>query len=42
VTIIGDGEDQVVALQSKARVAAVILDRVEHLLRSHAGKLASR
>jgi phosphopantothenoylcysteine decarboxylase / phosphopantothenate---cysteine ligase len=42
VTIIGDGDEQVVPLQSKARVAAVILDRVEHLLRSRAGKLASR
>jgi phosphopantothenoylcysteine decarboxylase/phosphopantothenate--cysteine ligase len=42
VTIIGDGDDQVVPLQSKARVAATILDRVEHLLRSRAGKLASR
>jgi phosphopantothenoylcysteine decarboxylase/phosphopantothenate--cysteine ligase len=42
VTIIGDGEEQVVPLQSKARVASVILDRVEHLLRSRTGKLASR
>ena len=42
VTIIGDGDEQVVPLQSKARVAAVVLDRVEHLLRSRAGKLASR
>ena len=42
VTIIGDSDEQVVPLQSKARVAAVILDRVEHLLRSRAGKLASR
>ena len=42
VTIIGDGDEQVVPLQSKARIAAVILDRVEHLLRSRAGKLASR
>jgi phosphopantothenoylcysteine decarboxylase/phosphopantothenate--cysteine ligase len=42
VTIIGDGDEQVVPLQSKARIAAVILDRVEHLLRSRAGKLAER
>ena len=42
VTIIGDGDEQVVPLQSKARIAAVILDRVEHLLRSRAGRLASR
>jgi phosphopantothenoylcysteine decarboxylase / phosphopantothenate---cysteine ligase len=42
VTIIGDGDEQVVPLQSKARVAAVILDRIEHLVRSRAGKLASR
>ena len=42
VTIIGDSDEQVVPLQSKARIAAVILDRVEHLLRSRAGKLASR
>lgn len=42
VTIIGDGEEQVVPLQSKASVASVILDRVEHLLRSRTGKLASR
>jgi len=42
VTIIGEGDEQVVPLQSKARVAAVILDRVEHLLRSRTGKLASR
>ena len=42
VTIVGEGDEQVVPLQSKARVAAVILDRVEHLLRSRTGKLASR
>jgi phosphopantothenoylcysteine decarboxylase/phosphopantothenate--cysteine ligase len=42
VTILGEGDEQVVPLQSKARVAAVILDRVEHLLRSRTGKLASR
>jgi phosphopantothenoylcysteine decarboxylase / phosphopantothenate---cysteine ligase len=42
VTIVGDGDEQVVPLQSKARVASVILDRVEHLLRSRTGKLASR
>jgi phosphopantothenoylcysteine decarboxylase/phosphopantothenate--cysteine ligase len=42
VTIVGDGGEQVVPLQSKARVAAIILDRVEQLLRSRAGNLASR
>ena len=42
VTIVGDEGEQVVPLQSKARVAAVILDRVEHLLQSRAGKIASR
>ena len=42
VTIIDDGGEQVVPLQSKARVAAVILDRIEHLLRSRTGKFASR
>ena len=42
VTIIGDGDELVVPLQSKARIAAVILDRVEQLLRSRAGKLTSR
>jgi hypothetical protein len=34
VTIIGDGDDQVVPLQSKERVAGVILDRVDNLLRA--------
>jgi phosphopantothenoylcysteine decarboxylase / phosphopantothenate---cysteine ligase len=42
VTIIGESDEQMVPLQSKARVASVILDRVEHLLRSRTGKLASR
>ena len=42
VTIIDDGGEQVVPLQSKARVAAIILDRIEHLLRSRTGKFASR
>jgi phosphopantothenoylcysteine decarboxylase/phosphopantothenate--cysteine ligase len=42
VTIIGDGGDEVVPLQSKAGIAGIILDRVEQLLRSRAGKLASR
>ncbi len=42
VTIVGeDGEDQI-PLQSKARIAGVILDRVEQLLRSRAGNIASR
>jgi phosphopantothenoylcysteine decarboxylase/phosphopantothenate--cysteine ligase len=39
VTIIDDGGEQVVPLQSKARVAAVILDRIEHLLRSRTANL---
>jgi phosphopantothenoylcysteine decarboxylase / phosphopantothenate---cysteine ligase len=34
VTIISDDDDQVVPLQSKERVAAVILDRVDALLRN--------
>jgi phosphopantothenoylcysteine decarboxylase/phosphopantothenate--cysteine ligase len=42
VTIVGDDGEQAVPLQSKARVAAIILDRVEYLLRSRAGKLAPR
>jgi phosphopantothenoylcysteine decarboxylase/phosphopantothenate--cysteine ligase len=42
VTIIGGGGDEVVPLQSKAAVAGIILDRVEQLLRSRAGNLASR
>jgi phosphopantothenoylcysteine decarboxylase/phosphopantothenate--cysteine ligase len=42
VTIIGDDGEQVVPLQSKARVAGIILDRIEQLLRSRAGNLASR
>jgi len=42
VTIVAaDGEEQV-PLQSKDRVAGVILDRIEHLLRSRAGAAASR
>ena len=36
VTIIGDEGEQQVPLQSKARVAAAILDRVEELLRARA------
>jgi phosphopantothenoylcysteine decarboxylase/phosphopantothenate--cysteine ligase len=36
VTIVGDGPDEVVPLQAKARVAATILDRVEALLASRA------
>jgi phosphopantothenoylcysteine decarboxylase/phosphopantothenate--cysteine ligase len=42
VTIVGEGGDEQVPLQSKARVASVILDRVEHLLRSRAAKITSR
>jgi phosphopantothenoylcysteine decarboxylase / phosphopantothenate---cysteine ligase len=38
VTIVGEGGDEQVPLQSKARVAGVILDRVEQLLRSRTGK----
>jgi phosphopantothenoylcysteine decarboxylase/phosphopantothenate--cysteine ligase len=42
VTIVGeDGEDQI-PLQSKARIAGIILDRVEQLLRSRAGTIAAR
>jgi phosphopantothenoylcysteine decarboxylase/phosphopantothenate--cysteine ligase len=36
VTIVGDGADEAVPLQSKEDVAGVILDRVEELLRSRA------
>jgi phosphopantothenoylcysteine decarboxylase/phosphopantothenate--cysteine ligase len=42
VTIVGDDGEQAVPLQSKARVAAIILDRIEHLLRSRAGEVAPR
>jgi phosphopantothenoylcysteine decarboxylase/phosphopantothenate--cysteine ligase len=42
VTIVGEGSEEQIPLQSKARVAGVILDRVEQLLRSRAGKIASR
>jgi phosphopantothenoylcysteine decarboxylase/phosphopantothenate--cysteine ligase len=42
VTIVGDGVEEVVPLQSKARVAAVILDRVEPLLRLRASRSVSR
>jgi phosphopantothenoylcysteine decarboxylase / phosphopantothenate---cysteine ligase len=42
VTIVGDGVEEVVPLQSKARIAAVILDRVEPLLRLRAGRPVSR
>jgi len=42
VTIVGDGTEQVVPLQSKARVAGVILDCVQQVLQSRAGNLASR
>jgi phosphopantothenoylcysteine decarboxylase / phosphopantothenate---cysteine ligase len=42
VTIVGDGVEEVVSLQSKARIAAVILDRVEPLLRLRAGRPVSR
>jgi phosphopantothenoylcysteine decarboxylase/phosphopantothenate--cysteine ligase len=40
VTLVGDGAEEAVPLQSKARVAAIILDRIEQLLRLRAGKLA--
>ena len=36
VTIVGEDGEQTVPLQSKDRVAAVILDRVEQLLDAHA------
>jgi phosphopantothenoylcysteine decarboxylase/phosphopantothenate--cysteine ligase len=42
VTIVGEGGDEQVPLQSKARVAGVILDRVEHLLRSRAARITTR
>jgi len=42
VTIVGDGTEQVVPLQSKARVAGIILDCVQQVLQSRAGNLASR
>lgn len=42
VTIVGDSGEQQVPLQSKDRVAAVILDRVEQLLRSRTAIPASR
>jgi phosphopantothenoylcysteine decarboxylase/phosphopantothenate--cysteine ligase len=41
VTIVGDSGDEQVPLQSKARVAGIILDRVEQLLRTRA-TIASR
>jgi phosphopantothenoylcysteine decarboxylase/phosphopantothenate--cysteine ligase len=37
VTILDEGGEQVVPLQSKDRVASAILDRVERLLHAHAG-----
>jgi phosphopantothenoylcysteine decarboxylase/phosphopantothenate--cysteine ligase len=40
VTIIGEDGEQTVALQSKDRVAAAILDRVEQLLRARASTAA--
>jgi phosphopantothenoylcysteine decarboxylase/phosphopantothenate--cysteine ligase len=42
VTIVDESGEEQVPLQSKARVAGVILDRVERLLRSRANKVASR
>jgi phosphopantothenoylcysteine decarboxylase/phosphopantothenate--cysteine ligase len=42
VTIVGDDGEQHVPLQGKDRVAAVILDRIEQLLRARAGAPASR
>jgi phosphopantothenoylcysteine decarboxylase/phosphopantothenate--cysteine ligase len=42
VTIVGEDGEQHVPLQSKDRVAASILDRVEHLLRLRAGAPAAR
>ncbi len=40
VTILGDDGEQLVPLQSKTRIAAVILDRVEDLLRARAAAAA--
>ena len=42
VTIVAEGSEEPIPLQSKARVAGVILDRVEQLLRSRARRIASR
>jgi phosphopantothenoylcysteine decarboxylase / phosphopantothenate---cysteine ligase len=42
VTIVAENGDEQIPLQSKARIASAILDRIEQLLRSRAGKLASR
>jgi phosphopantothenoylcysteine decarboxylase/phosphopantothenate--cysteine ligase len=42
VTIVGEDGEEAVPLHSKAAVAAIILDRIEHLLRSRAGKVAPR
>jgi phosphopantothenoylcysteine decarboxylase/phosphopantothenate--cysteine ligase len=42
VTIVSETGDEQVTLQSKGRIASVILDRVEQLLRSRASKIPSR
>ena len=42
VTLVGEEGDESVPLQSKHQVAAVILDRVERLLRTHASAAAPR
>jgi phosphopantothenoylcysteine decarboxylase/phosphopantothenate--cysteine ligase len=42
VTIVGEGGEEVVPLQSKARVAGLILDRIEQLLRSRASTPVDR
>jgi phosphopantothenoylcysteine decarboxylase/phosphopantothenate--cysteine ligase len=42
VTIVSDEGEETVALQSKERVASVILDRVERLMQAHASATAHR
>jgi phosphopantothenoylcysteine decarboxylase/phosphopantothenate--cysteine ligase len=42
VTIVGDEDEESISLQSKDRVAAAILDRVERVLRSRASTTARR
>jgi phosphopantothenoylcysteine decarboxylase/phosphopantothenate--cysteine ligase len=42
VTIVSEGGEQAVPLQSKDRVAAIILDQIEQLLRTRSGKPLDR
>jgi hypothetical protein len=42
VTIVAADGEQQVPLQSKDRVAGIIIDRVEQLLRSRASRIAAR